>query len=568
MDRAQIQNKILSDLQKNWDMDDVARAMGATYDGIPELEDYQNELDEKAFADDKRDEYNALSKDKRDERDRESARLSRARGLVKEQTDRRKAEFDNLSDLQKFGTGFNEAFGEGKADHQKAYWNARQARDLDIEAPRLEQMFGTNPSITRARDLIAETEFLPAGIRNMFGSNEGDRASRKAAGLGLAEPGMARTGQLVGTALSDINQDRFRSLWWLINAPQAVTNLLQETSLSHMAPDLYSSDKVVDADGYEITLEDDNYEKLMSKDIDAISLDRQGKPVLRQGVTRVSASDAKNQGKIALSRRRYRPGMVDALQIPSALAMNAGVGLLNPFGGSNGYGAVFESEDDPTKTNNVIGEVAAKYILGRTGNMLPWDEFKKVRPDVSKDEYMRYKAFKYDKKGDFNPLDGDFTLPTGVLKGTSEGIHGPEIQFLGRSMPLLTTMLPTLAAGLGTSIGASRQPAEFNSWDQERKDLHKMRDDRIKQIKQNNKSPEIIEDKINKSTDELKEAKRKIWRSKGEDAHKRYRSINRVKHGIIGGLTGYATGLGTGLLLENERRRRNQNENESQQQQL
>ena len=45
------------------------------------------------------------------------------------------------------------------------------------------------------------------------------------------------------------------------------------------------------------------------------------------------------------------------------------------------------SEEDPSKTNNVLGEVAAKYILGRTGNLLPWDEFKKVRPDVSKDEY-------------------------------------------------------------------------------------------------------------------------------------------------------------------------------------
>ena len=71
---------------------------------------------------------------------------------------------------------------------------------------------------------------------------------------------------------------------------------------------------------------------------------------------------------------------------------------------------MFESEDDPSKTSNVLGEVAAKYILGRTGNLLPWDEFKQVRPDVSKGEYMRYKAFKFDKEADFNPLDGRFNV--------------------------------------------------------------------------------------------------------------------------------------------------------------
>ena len=41
--------------------------------------------------------------------------------------------------------------------------------------------------------------------------------------------------------------------------------------------------------------------------------------------------------------------------------------------------------------------------MGRTGNLLPYDEFSKVRPDVSKDEYGRYQAFKYDKNTDLNP---------------------------------------------------------------------------------------------------------------------------------------------------------------------
>ena len=89
-------------------------------------------------------------------------------------------------------------------------------------------------------------------------------------------------------------------------------------------------------------------------------------------------------------------------------------------------------------------EVGAKYILGRTGNLLPWEEFKKVRPDVSKSEYMQYKAFKYNKNVDLNPFDdGQVNLPLGVAKFNADGIHGSEVQFLGRSLPVATTIMPT-----------------------------------------------------------------------------------------------------------------------------
>ena len=132
---------------------------------------------------------------------------------------------------------------------------------------------------------------------------------------------------------------------------------------------------------------------------------------------------------------------------------------MTPFGGAEGYKAVFPSEEDPSKTNNPIAEVAAKYILGRTGGILPWEEFKKVRPDVSKDEYMRYKAFKFDKEQDYNVLDdGKMTALGGVAKYTNEGIHGPEVQFLGKSLPVATAIMPTAAAILGTAYGARKGP--------------------------------------------------------------------------------------------------------------
>ena len=105
----------------------------------------------------------------------------------------------------------------------------------------------------------------------------------------------------------------------------------------------------------------------------------------------------------------------------------------------------------------MLGEIAAKYVLGRTGNLLNWEDFKKVRPDVSKDEYMAYKGFKFDNRMDFDPTDGDLSvLPMGVLKYTNEGIHGPEVQFLGRSLPVATAILPTAGALAGTTYGAAR----------------------------------------------------------------------------------------------------------------
>ena len=126
--------------------------------------------------------------------------------------------------------------------------------------------------------------------------------------------------------------------------------------------------------------------------------------------------------------------MIQALAIPTGIAINSGLGLLTPFGGAEGYKAALPSEEDPSKTSNVIGEVGLKYIMGRTGQLLPYNEFSQVRPDVSREEYNKYQAFKYDKNEDYNPLDGDFSIGAGALRGTTEGIHGPEIQFLGRSL--------------------------------------------------------------------------------------------------------------------------------------
>ena len=198
-----------------------------------------------------------------------------------------------------------------------------------------------------------------------------------------------------------------------------------------------------------------------------------------------------------LQKRNYSPGMVQALAIPTGVAINSGLGLLTPFGGYEGYKAAVPSDEDPTKTDNVALEVGLKYLMGKTGNLLPYSEFSKVRPDVSREEYNQYQAFKYDKDEDWNPTDGDFTVMGGALKGTSDGIHGAELQFLGRSLPATTAGIPYAAALAGTVAGAV------------------------------------------------------AGRGRGKAAI----------GGLLGGMGGVTAGIGAGNIIEQERRRRNAEEN-------
>ena len=94
-----------------------------------------------------------------------------------------------------------------------------------------------------------------------------------------------------------------------------------------------------------------------------------------------------------------------------------------------------------------------KIVRGRQGRCR-YNEFNQVRPDVSPGEYNKYQAFKYDKNVDLDPTDGDITLPGGAIKATTEGIHGPELQFLGRSLPVTTGVVPYLSALAGGVAGA------------------------------------------------------------------------------------------------------------------
>ena len=376
-----------------------------------------------------------------------------------------------------FKQGVGDAYAEGKPDHRLAFFAGREDRGLDQDAPRISSTLGVNPTFTRLRDLL--------GI-----SQPKHREAREAMGMGIKPTTPGKVGQILGTIGNDLTQDHSRELWWLINAPQALANVTQEALLAKSNPDLFGAEIVQDQFG-SIPTSDSGVQRAEKADLISDPVRR----VKKKGIGAKKVGDS-----MVFTRRKYAPGLVSSLAIPSGVAINAGIGLLNPVGGMGGYEAVIPNAEDPTKTDNVIGEIAAKYILGRTGGLLPYDEFKKVRPDVSEGEYKAYKAFKYDKSMDWDPRDGDLNIfPMGVLKVTDDGIHGPEAQFLGRSLPAIQTGMPLLGALAGTTLGASNRL------------------------------------------------------SRGRP----------IRGGFLGGVAGLATGGGLGYLVEQERRRRNAAENEA-----
>jgi hypothetical protein len=121
---------------------------------------------------------------------------------------------------------------------------------------------------------------------------------------------------------------------------------------------------------------------------------------------------------------------------PLILAASAATGTLSR---QPGYQAVLpDMEGDRRDSVDPIQERIQRTI-GRRGQLLPFNEFVKDRPDVSRGEYENYKAYLHGNKS--------------ILKGTMEGIHGPEVNFLGRSMPLITGILPIAGGVLGGRIG-------------------------------------------------------------------------------------------------------------------
>ena len=387
-----------------------------------------------------------------------------------------------LGESQNFIDAFQKEYGLGRENWAESRRRVRKAENKAENAPRIVEMVESHPGIIRA-------------VQNLGLEKPGAKEVRESQGLGLEKEGKGRrAGQLLGAAAADLTQDTSRGFYWLLNALQASGAVLTETAYGMRRPELFGVTRTKDELGNDI--ERTTRTTAQAKRLGLI--DETGET--RRGVKLQKDPNAGPNDPPFYVKQNYAPGDVNSLLIPTGIAINSGLGLLSPFGGSEGYEAAVPNQEDKSKTENVVQEIAAKYIMGRTGGLLPYDEFKKVRPDVSKGEYNAYKAFKYDKKMDYDPSDGTLSLaPGGALKFTDDGIHGPEMQFLGRSLPMTTGALPFISSLVGTAVGVG-----------------------------------------------------------GKGSTRR-----PIRGGLIGGMTGLAAGQITGNLLEAERRRRNEASNQA-----
>lgn len=337
---------------------------------------------------------------------------------------------------------FKQAYGEGRENWSQAYRQGRDNAGLSEDSTRLQEMGGAYPTGIRIMENINANTGL-GEIRPDF------QRAREQVGIGLQPKGKGRrTGQMLGTLAADLTQDNTRSFYWLGNAIQALGSIGQESLLGKFAKDLYKSDVLTDDRGRALKPNSSRGHKAVAIDkgyIDAQS----GRPTKNVRIN--------DQGE--LTKARFTAGDKAALLIPSGLALNAGIGLMSPMGGAPGYEALIPSEEDPRVSANPVLEVGMKYLTGRTGDMLNYNEFVKERPDVSPGEYKAYKAFKYDKDMDLNPFDDGQVnlLPGGMAKFTADGIHGPEAQFFGKSLPLLEGGIPVATALAATTYGATRK---------------------------------------------------------------------------------------------------------------
>jgi len=301
----------------------------------------------------------------------------------------------------------------------------------------------------------------------------------------------AKAAQVAGVAANDFVTDGLRNIWWFLNAPQAITTVAMLHGM-HQAGQKFKQET--------------GQGKFIGEDVPLIT--------------------------------RRAPRM--AALAPAWIAMSMGIGN---FGREAGYKAVLPSEVDPRQTTDPIGELGSRYFLGRSGALLPYEEFVKERPDVSKQEYDEYKSY----------LFGN-SLP---IKATMDGIHGPEVTFMGKSIPLATGVLPAVAAVIGARRGmkvGAQKVASAGGYEQAQR----------KGLEYENLKREFLEqeERVKRGLTRVTKSSKKteVHRPEYEAAHKAYRdqvdaNETQVAKSVLMNSSGALTGTAlAGHVLESLRR--------------
>jgi hypothetical protein len=255
---------------------------------------------------------------------------------------------------------------------------------------------------SRFDSVIKNSAFNPRGYKEAF-SREGVGPGEKAA-------------YVAGRVMEDVLTDGSRLPYWAFNHPLAITGAIgEEVAIRAGLSPNYAA------------LKEEMGEAGNSREaIDAEFARRNGYYHAGEGTG------------APLTLARY------ALPALATAAVTLGSDNTNYFnlingGRTAGFQSILPVEGDTTTSSNPILELGARYLFGRTGRVLPWEEFHAERPDVSFDDYNRYAAYQFDK----GPLG------LGLVKGTSRNLDGePEAAMMGFRVPLSAA-----AAGAGAMAG-------------------------------------------------------------------------------------------------------------------
>ena len=134
--------------------------------------------------------------------------------------------------LNEFFSGAKKGYSQGTEDLRDAMFDARKRRGQDPnDATQGERILGEHPLWTTIRDMTGT-------------SRPEDREARRAMGLGVEKTAAGNAGLLLGRAGMDLTTDASRRVWWLLNAPQAVTSVVADEAIRKSNPDLYKMEYV------------------------------------------------------------------------------------------------------------------------------------------------------------------------------------------------------------------------------------------------------------------------------------------------------------------------------------